>query len=236
MSLESITYIGHSGALIKAGDKIVAIDPWITGNPLCPKELQNPEKIDILILTHGHGDHAGDAVRLAKEYGCKVCCIFDLGQILISEGAPEANIIGMNKGGKTQIDGLTIALTNAFHSNSYTKTNGEQVYAGEACGIILSDGANTIFHAGDTCLFSDLKLIADKYSPQIALLPIGDYFTMDAEDAAKAAALLGVKTAIPIHYKTFPLLAQSADEFASHLSKNNIECAELEPGQTLNIG
>ncbi|MEZ4754652.1 MAG: metal-dependent hydrolase [Bdellovibrionota bacterium] len=235
MSLENITYLGHSGAFVKAGDKTIAIDPWMTGNPTYPSELSNPEKIDLIILTHGHADHAGDAVRLSKEYGSKIVCIYDLGQILISEGTPADNVIGMNKGGKVKIDELTIALTNAFHSNSYTKADGQTVYAGEACGVILSDGKNTIFHAGDTCLFSDMSLIAKKFKPQIALLPIGDYFTMDAEDAAEAAFLLGVSKAIPIHYKTFPLLTQSANEFTSKLDRFGIECVELEPGQSHNL-
>ncbi|MCB0319098.1 MAG: metal-dependent hydrolase, partial [Bdellovibrionales bacterium] len=215
MGLKKITYIGHSSFFIEYNDKVIAIDPWITGNPLCPTEYQKFSKLDYLLLSHGHGDHASDAVRLSKEYGCKIFCIFDLGQILISEGAPEANVIGMNKGGKTKIEDLTIALTNAFHSNSYTTTNGTNVYAGEACGLIIADNKRAIFHAGDTCLFSDLKLIGEKYKPDIAMLPIGDHFTMDAQDAALAANYLGVKTAIPMHYKTFPLLAQSAVEFTS---------------------
>lgn len=237
MSINSITFAGHSAVLINvapsgAEHKIVAIDPWLESNPVCPDHLKQPDQMDLIVLTHGHSDHASEAVRFAKHFGSRIAATYELAMIMIDEGVPADHVIPMNKGGGISWEGLTITLTNAYHSSSYDKASGETVYAGEACGVVVSDGDYTLYHAGDTCLFSDLKLIGETFKPQCALLPIGDRFTMGPIEAATAASMLGCKVAIPIHYKTFDLLTGTAEEFSKACSSHGIEVNALEPGQS----
>ena len=214
MSISKITYAGHSSVLVNYGDKVVGIDPWLQGNPSCPENLINPDKLDLIVLTHGHADHASDTVRLAKQFGSKIAATYELAMIMIGEGISEENVFPMNKGGSINWEGLKVTLTNAFHSSSFDSETKGTVYAGEACGAVISDGVKAVYHAGDTCLFSDMKLIADMYKPDVALLPIGDVFTMGPIEAAEAAELVGCKKAIPIHYNTFPLLTGTSQEFS----------------------
>lgn len=227
--INKLTYAGHSAIFLHADKYVIAIDPWLKGNPLCPKELIEPEKIDLIVLSHGHSDHAGDAVRLAKKYNCKVAATFELAGILVSEGVAEENAIFMNKGGEIDFNGYKIALTQAFHSNSYNSK-----YAGEACGVIVSDGKNTFYHAGDTLAFSDMKLITELYSPTYALLPIGDCFTMGPKQASMAARFINAKNIIPIHYATFPALTGKPDEFKKLLG-NDYNMIEIAPGGSIQI-
>ena len=205
MKMNSITYAGHSAVLVHTEEGVIGIDPWLEGNPRCPESLKNPERLDLIVLTHGHADHASDTLRLAKHYGSRVAATYELAMILIGEGVPAEHVLPMNKGGAITWEGIRVTLTNAYHSSSYDTAEGA-VYAGEACGVVLDDGANPIYHAGDTCLFSDMSLIREVHQPKIALLPIGDRFTMGPLEAAKAAELIGAEVAIPIHYKTFDLL------------------------------
>jgi L-ascorbate metabolism protein UlaG (beta-lactamase superfamily) len=151
--------------------------------------------------------------------------------IMIAEGVPADKVIPMNKGGAVTVDAVEIRLTNAYHSSSYDTKNGT-IYAGEACGVLLSSDGGTVYHAGDTSLFSDIKLIGDTFKPDVALLPIGDRFTMGPEEAAQAAAWTRCKVAIPIHYKTFDLLTGSYEEFARACNKLSVETRELLPGQS----
>ncbi|MCB0331616.1 MAG: metal-dependent hydrolase, partial [Bdellovibrionales bacterium] len=193
--------------------------------------LKDPEQIDLIILTHGHADHASDAPAFAKKLGSKIAATYELCNIMLSEGVAQDQVLYMNKGGTIEWEGLKITLTDAKHSSSYDKADGP-VYAGEACGVVIRDTANSIYHAGDTCLFSDMNLIRERYSPTLALLPIGDVFTMGPEDAALAAHFLGVKKAIPIHYGTFDALTGTAEDFSSACSSRGIEAIILEPGAT----
>lgn len=232
MTANNITFAGHSAVFVTFGDTVVAIDPWLQGNPLCPPDLQNPKKVDIIVLSHGHSDHAGDAVRVATKTGALVAATYELAMILIAEGIPADKVIPMNKGGAVTLHGVEIRLTNAFHSSSYDTKNGT-VYAGEACGVLLSSKGSTVFHAGDTCLFSDLALIGDAYKPKIALLPIGDRFTMSPQEAAQAAGMLKCEVAIPMHYKTFDLLTGTYAEFAAACETAGIHSKELAPGQAI---
>lgn len=233
-ALSTLTFAGHSAVFIEAGDKTIAIDPWLESNPKCPENLKNPEKIDLIVLTHGHSDHASDAARLAKSYGSTLAATYELAVIMVSEGVPEQNVQFMNKGGTIEWEGLKITLTNAFHSSSYDTANGP-VYAGEPCGVILQDGSFTIYHAGDTCLFKDMKLIGKRYEPDLALLPIGDRFTMGPEEAAKAAKYVRAKAAIPIHFGTFPLLTGTAEEFKEACLPLGIDTITLQPGESYTI-
>lgn len=237
MSKASLSYLGHSAVCITdSNNKQILIDPFLTGNPRCPTPDQEFPELSAICLTHGHSDHVGDTVRLAKHYGCKVCATFELAALLAKEGIPEANIEFMNKGGSVDLEQGKLTLEQAFHSSSFDASDGNTYYAGEAASLVLSlnDGP-TIFHAGDTQLFSDLELIGKRYRPDIALLPIGDRFTMGPEDAAQAAQMLGVSKTIPIHYATFDVLSGTAKQFNTALAKHGIQALVLEPGQTLDI-
>jgi L-ascorbate metabolism protein UlaG (beta-lactamase superfamily) len=234
MTERKITYAGHSAVFVQLGAKVVAIDPWLRGNPLCPPNLQGPPKIDLIVLSHGHSDHAGDAVRVQKETGALLAATYELAMIMIAEGVPSDKVIPMNKGGAVDVDGIEVRLTNAYHSSSYDTKSGT-IYAGEACGVLLSHAGVTVFHAGDTSLFTDLKLIGEQFQPDVAFLPIGDRFTMGPSEAAQAAAWTKCKLAIPIHYKTFELLTGTYDEFARACEKLGVASKELEPGQSISL-
>ena len=235
----SIKYFGHSTVLIETEEKLrIMIDPFLDGNPICPLELQDPGPVDIICLSHGHSDHCGSVVTLAKKYGPKICATFELANLLLTDGVPESNIQFMNKGGGVQLSdsGLRVHLTNAYHSSSYDSSDGKTRYAGEAAGIVVElESGRSIYHAGDTCLFSDMSLIAERFSPTAALLPIGDRFTMGPEDAAKAAALIKAKTIIPIHHSTFPALTGTPAQFAELLSESPYEVAALAPGDSIEV-
>lgn len=231
--MKSITYCGHSAVLIECDGLTVGIDPWLEGNPLCPPNLINPPSLDIIVLSHGHSDHAGDTPRLAKKYGCKIVATWELATLFGEEGVSGEQLAPMNKGGTIELSGLKISLTHALHSSSFDSPTRGTLYAGEACGIVISDGTNTIYHAGDTALFSDMSLIRERYKPQVALLPIGDRFTMDPEEAAQAAKLIGASKNIPIHYNTFPLLTGTAEQFSTACTNSGATASVMEPGATL---
>ena len=232
MGTHTITYAGHSAALIEIGGIVVAVDPWLEGNPSTPKSLKTPKKIDLIVLTHGHSDHASEASKYAKTLGSHIAATWELANIMGSEGVAAEKLIHMNKGGTVQFNEIRVSLTNAFHSSSYDTSKGA-VYAGEPCGVVLSHGDFSIYHSGDTALFSDMSLIRDIYKPDVAMLCIGDRFTMGPKEGAYAAKLLGVRRAIPIHYATFPLLTGTAEEFAGECSRYDIEAVVLKPGESL---
>jgi L-ascorbate metabolism protein UlaG (beta-lactamase superfamily) len=234
MNRAIITYAGHSAVFVELAGLRVAIDPWLAGNPLCPAELHTPEKLDLIVLSHGHSDHAGDAVRVAKTTGAKLAATYELAMIMIAEGVPAEQVAPMNKGGSVAFEGVSVRLVHAFHSSSYDGTNGT-VYAGEPCGVVVSDGARTIYHAGDTEIFSDMKLIGEIHRPDLALLPIGDRFTMGPKEAALAASWLGCGLAVPIHYKTFGLLTGTYTEFAVECDAHGVKHRELAPGESLGL-
>lgn len=228
-STNAITYAGHSSVFVEVGGKRVAIDPWLKGNPSCPEKLYSPGALDLIVLSHGHSDHAGDAVRVALECKSALAATYELAMIMIAEGVPQDRVIPMNKGGSVQYGSLTVRLTHAMHSSSYDTKSGP-VYAGEACGVIVSSDSWSVYHAGDTALFSDMKLIGDSYHPDVALLPIGDHFTMGPKEAATAASWVRCNVAIPIHYNTFPLLTGTYDEFSKECALLGVETIELTPG------
>lgn len=233
MSTLQITWLGHSAFLIvtPAGTRILT-DPWL-GNPNCPPALAKPEalgKLDLILLSHGHGDHLGDTVQVARSSGAPVVCIFEVGQYLTAKGLQRVNDMG--KGGTQTVAGVRITMTDAVHSGSMTD-DGAIIYLGGAAGFVLrQDGLPTIYFAGDTALFGDMKIIAELYRPEIAFLPIGDHYTMGPDTAAIAAKWLGVRQVVPMHWGTFPLLAGTPDALKAELAGTGIDVLMLKPGET----
>jgi L-ascorbate metabolism protein UlaG (beta-lactamase superfamily) len=232
-----LTWIGHASFILDTpGGKRALIDPWMTGNPVAPDSLQDPGDIDLILLSHGHSDHTGDVIRLAKEKSpAAVMCMIELGDYLGSKGVE--NIIGGNKGGTLSAEGVSVTLTHAFHSSSYGEEDGTIVYTGEPAGLIITlENGYRIYFAGDTTVFGDMALIGELYRPDLAMLPIGDFFTMGPMEAAKAVELLGVKHVLGMHYGTFPLLTGTPQALRDELAKRgltDVEVEELQPGETL---
>jgi L-ascorbate metabolism protein UlaG (beta-lactamase superfamily) len=240
MSLDNgvkLTWIGHASFILDTpGGKRALIDPWMTGNPVAPESLQDPGDVDLILLSHGHSDHTGDVIRLAKAKSpAAVMCMIELGDYLGSKGVE--NIIGGNKGGTLSAEGVSVTLTHAFHSSSYGEEDGTIVYTGEPAGLIITlENGFRIYFAGDTTVFGDMALIGELYRPDLAMLPIGDFFTMGPMEAAKAVELLGVKHVLGMHYGTFPLLTGTPQGLRDELGKRgltDVVVEELKPGETL---
>ena len=233
MKIEKLVFVGHSAVFLKTSIGTIAIDPWLEGNPSCPDELKNPDDLKLIVLTHGHADHASDTTRLAKHYGCEIIATWELANLLISEGVPQDNVIHMNKGGSYNWNGATVSLVDAKHSSSYDTADGPQ-YAGEACGVVISAN-KTIYHAGDTSLFEGMTYLGENFKPDVALLPCGDRFTMGPKDAALAAKMIGAGVTVPIHWGTFDLLTGSADQFSECCRENGVESQVLQSGGAISF-
>ncbi|MBV9086093.1 MAG: metal-dependent hydrolase, partial [Acidobacteriaceae bacterium] len=219
-----LTWLGHATFRIETQKSTtVIIDPWVMGNPMCPPSEKNLRKVDVLLCTHGHFDHIGDAVAIAQQHNPKVVGIFELCTWLEKKGAKQ--IAPMNKGGTQQVADLRVTMVHAAHSCGIQ--DGDQiVYGGEACGYVVQfENGVKVYHAGDTGVFSDMQIIRDLYQPDIAMLPIGDHYTMSPREAAYACKLLQPKTVIPMHFGTFPLLTGTPAEFKKLVP--NIEIVEM---------
>jgi len=231
MSSLAITWLGHSTFLLRTpGGKRVLIDPWLTSNPSCPDSLKKPGKVDLILVSHGHFDHMDDLVNVARESGAPVVGIFELCDWLGRKGVQQT--APMNKGGSQEIAGLRVTMTDARHSSGFVD-NGQMVYMGEAAGYVirLEDG-RVLYYSGDTCLFGDMKLIGELYKPEIAFLPIGDRFTMDPVQAAKACEFLGVRQVVPMHWGTFPLLTGIPAALKPLVEPKGVQVLEMKPGET----
>jgi L-ascorbate metabolism protein UlaG (beta-lactamase superfamily) len=223
----ALTWLGHASfRLDGASGKCVYIDPWLD-NPKCPEGEREVNKVDVIAITHAHSDHVGSVIDLAKEHSPQVVCMIEFGDWLESQGIP--NVHGMNKGGTVDLDGVRVTLTDARHSGG--RSDGG--YGGEAAGVVVELDGVRVYHAGDTCVFGDMQLISRIYEPDVAILPIGGYFTMDPREAAVALELLGVKRCVPCHYGTFPLLAGTPDELRSLAP--GVEMIAPEPGETVEL-
>ena len=229
MAALAITWLGHSSFSLKTpGGKTILLDPWYTGNPSFP-ETAKPKQADIILVSHGHSDHITDAAAMAKATGATVVGIWEVASWLGTKGVK--NLEPMNKGGSIEVKGLRVTMTEALHSSSFDD-NGI-VYLGEAAGFVVRlENGQSFYFAGDTALFSDMKLIGELYKPDIAFLPIGDRFTMGPDTAAMAAKWLGVKQVVPMHYGTFPLLTGTPAKLKEQLAGTSIEVLELKPGDT----
>ncbi len=229
MSL-SITWLGHATFLLQSpGGRKIVFDPWITGNPKSPESAKKIGALDLILITHGHGDHTTDAVPLARSSGAQVVAPYELSVWLGSKGLK--GVTGMNPGGTLNALGLSITMVPAVHSSS-VEEDGKIIYLGVATGYVVKfEDGTTIYFAGNTDEFGDMRLIAEMYKPTIAFLPIGDNFTMGPVQAAKACELLGVKQVVPMHYGTFPALSGTPDALRK-LLPSSVQVLELTPGAT----
>jgi L-ascorbate metabolism protein UlaG (beta-lactamase superfamily) len=213
-----LTWFGHSNFKLEDGGVAVLIDPFFAGNPTAPCGWETAGKVDAVLVTHDHGDHLGQAAEICKATGAKLVCIYDLGAELQAQGVPAGQIVGMNLGGTVEVAGVRVKMVQAFHSAA----------TGSPAGYILTfPGGFCAYHSGDTALFSDMKLFRRFFDIDLAMLPVGGWFTMDAAEAAVACSFLGCRQVAPMHWGTFPILAQNTDAFAAALKEHAPETAML---------
>jgi len=223
-------FLGHAVfSVTSPAGKVVITDPWIDGNPMCPIKLDDIDAADIITVSHDHFDHIASAAAIAKKTGAIIITQPETANRLkLEEGVPDQNIVtsgmGMNIGGSVDIAGITVTMAQAFHSSAT---------ACPASYVVRLDGGATFYHGGDTGIFDSMRLIGELYKPDVALIPIGSVFVMDPIQAVASLKLLNPKVAIPMHYKTFPVLEQSADRFVQ-LAKSetpSVKVVVLEPGE-----
>lgn len=225
-----LTWLGHAAFRIDTpGGKRLYLDPWLS-NPRCPEAERQPERVDLIVLTHGHGDHLGETVELAQQFSAPVVAIIELRGWLAAQGLEERMDHAPNKGGSVEIEGIRLTMTDARHSSSAE----DGTYLGEPAGWVVElENGTTIYVAGDTSAFGDMQLIGRVHEPDVAILPIGGHFTMDPEGAALALELLGTTRCVPCHYGTFPLLRGTPDELRRLAP--GVEVLAPEPGETITI-
>jgi L-ascorbate metabolism protein UlaG (beta-lactamase superfamily) len=227
----TFTWLGHGSYRFDSAEgKRIYVDPWFD-NPKCQESEKQPERCDVLAITHGHGDHIGSA-QAVSGLSPTVIGIIELATWLEGQGA--SNTIGMNKGGTVEADGVKFTMTQAVHSGGFAQPGSDPLYLGEPAGFVIEfENGLKVYCAGDTDVFSDMELIARLYSPDVAILPIGDHFTMGPRAAAVALELLGTSRCIPIHWGTFPLLTGTPDELKQHAP--SVELLTPEPGETITL-
>ncbi len=220
-----IRWLGHSAFKIELANKILLIDPWLTGNPLAAVTASDIKKADIVCVTHDHGDHLGDSVEICKRTGATFVAIYELSVYAEEQGVK--NVVGINIGGTVEVKGIRITLVQAFHSST----------RGAPTGFVIKAEEKTLYHAGDTGLFGDMNLIGEIHRPDVALIPIGDYYTMGPREAAEAVKLIKPAVVVPMHYLTFPVLESSAENFIKLVKEKapKVKIVALKPGDTYQV-
>jgi L-ascorbate metabolism protein UlaG (beta-lactamase superfamily) len=228
-----ITWLGHATVLIQtAKGTNILIDPFIADNPRYPKDFKLPSKIHFVLLTHGHGDHISDVVPVAEKHDSTVVAIYELADYVSKQGVEKT--IGMNLGGTVQLEEVAASMVEAKHSSGAQDKHGTH-YVGIAAGYVLTiPDSQVLYHAGDTAVFGDMKLIGEFYHPEVALLPIGGHFTMGPKEAAWASRFLGAKTILPLHFGTFPPLKGTPGELAT-LVDAGVRVVQWSPGETFQV-
>ena len=224
-----VSFHGQSAVKVVTGKHTILIDPFITDNAVSDLKADEVEA-DVILLSHGHNDHVGDTVDIATRNEALVVAPNELAVYLGSRGL---KVHPMHIGGAHQFDFGKVKLTQAFHGSAFTDKNGRSIYTGMPAGILLTVEGKTIYHAGDTALFSDMKLIGEMNEIDLAFLPIGDNFTMGPEDALIAADWIKAKQVVPMHYNTFPLIEQDGRAFAAKVQTGR--GTALEPGESIEL-
>jgi len=224
-----LTYLGHSCFLVETRQARLIIDPFLTGNPMAPLQAADIA-CDYVLVSHGHDDHSGDALQIAQHCGATIVANFEIAEYFAAKGAKTH---GMNPGGGYNFPFGRVKLTLAHHSSS-VEAGLHPIYLGSPCGILLQADGRTLYHAGDTALFLDMQLIG-RAGIDVALLPIGDNFTMGPDDALVALEFLKPKVAVPMHYNTWPPIAQDADAFAARAATAGHTVRALKPGEVLEV-
>jgi L-ascorbate metabolism protein UlaG (beta-lactamase superfamily) len=225
-----ITFLGHAAFKLSGAGVHVLIDPWLS-NPLLNTPVEKVGPVDVILVTHGHGDHVGETVAVAQASGAPVVAIHELSVILAGQGVPQ--VIGMNKGGTTSVAGLKVTMTHAVHSSA-VEVGGKLIAAGDPAGFVVEFGNGFVaYHAGDTAVFKDMELIRELYHPELAMLPIGSHYVMSPAEAALACRLLKPRWVIPMHYGTFPVLTGTAEELTERLKGEDITVIPLKPGESV---
>ncbi|MBI5974232.1 metal-dependent hydrolase [Staphylococcus canis] len=227
-----LSFHGQSTVYFEANGKKVIIDPFISGNELSDLNV-NELEVDYIVLTHGHADHFGDTVEIAKRTGATVIGSAELADYLTTAKGIE-NVHPMNIGGQWKFDFGTLKFVQAFHSSSLTDDNGIPVYLGMPMGVIIDIEGTTVYHTGDTGLFSDMKLIAERHPVDVCFIPIGDNFTMGIDDASYAInSLIKPRITVPVHYDTFPLIEQDPEKFKAKVTEGEVQI--LKPGEEVRL-
>lgn len=227
-----ITWLGHATTRLDYDGKVIMVDPFLEQNPATPDEQKQVDRLDLMLITHGHFDHFADAVTIAKQTNADVICIFEIAQYLQSKGAQ--NVTDMNKGGTVEWNGYQVTMTNAIHSSDI-KDGDTMIPGGTAAGFVIRfPNGFTVYHAGDTDLFEGFRVIGRMYKPDVALLPIGGHYVMDPRLAAEAIRMLGVTAVIPIHYGTWPVLKGTPEELKREASDiAGLKIVALKPGESV---